>query len=135
MHSKYLKVFGGCRHATHVLRFSPRSEIEAHVGVARYMREDLAVLPQMLKLVPRQVHLIGIGSKGFGKLDNAGRLRGGKRAQQHSVYNGENCGILPDSQPPRQNNANCEPRTLPQHTAPLSQTPPAGTPPATPALH
>src|SRR6266852_7869930 len=51
MNTKHLKIFCRSRHATDMLRFIPRCEIEAHIGVAGYVLEEFAVFPQTLHLL------------------------------------------------------------------------------------
>src|SRR5258706_66851 len=65
MYSQNLKIFCRRWHPTDMFRFRPCSEVEAYVGVARYLLEKLAVFPQLFQLVPRQIHFIGICSIGF----------------------------------------------------------------------
>src|SRR5260370_33598430 len=51
MNTKHLKILCRSRHATDMLRFIPRCEIEAHIGVAGNMLEEFAVFPQTLHLL------------------------------------------------------------------------------------
>ena len=64
-----------------MLSFMPRSEIEANVGVAGDMLEELAVLLQALQLLRCHTHFIGLCLIGFGKLHDTVGFREGQRAQ------------------------------------------------------
>src|SRR5258708_25125974 len=117
-----------------MLRFTPRSEIEAHIAIAGYMLKEFDVLPQRLQLLPGHVHLIGTRSKGFGELDDAVGLGERKRAEQHSVHNCEYCRIRADSECQRQNSDDGEPRTLRQHADRITKVLPDGTHPVPPGV-
>src|SRR5882757_4923590 len=115
MNTKHLKVFSRGGHTADMFRLISRSEIETNVGVTGNVLEQLSVLPQMFQLIRGEVHLIGLRLVRFGKLNDAGRLRKGKWAEQHAVYNCKNGSVGPHAKSKRQYADGGEPGALCQH--------------------